>query len=321
MTKQIIKTACPPQSMADVYTGLASAVSSAARRYEMLGHTRKAVQLLRAILEFADQGGSPSGRALLMADLGGIVWKQGHYDEALELLAEAKTLAEMAGDRAVLATVLYHLGELAYVKVFMMQAGELEEALVYHEQCLVLRREIADRPGMTLSLSRIGVLHERMQKYDVALAYHDQAIEIAEAIDYPLGTIRPYTHIAGSHRRSGDLHTALTFYQKALDISREAGSHEDIVFGSINVGWATYCLHGDSETALACFQSALKMAEQIEFQFAIGRAYYVLAEMYLSEGDGDQALAYFEKLARLSAETGYKLFEGVANKKIKEIGR
>lgn len=265
MTKQT-KTACSTRSITSVYTGLAIAVSSAARRYEMLGHTQKAIQLLGAILEFADPGGSPVGRALLMADLGGIVWKQGHYNKALELLTEAKTLAEKAGDRLILATALYHLGELAYVKVFMMQAGELEEALAYHEQCLALRREIADRPGMTLSLSRIGVLHERMQKYDVALAYHDQAVEMASAIDYPFGTIRPYTHIGGSHRRNGDLHMALTFYQKALDISRKVGSHEDIVFGSINVGWTTYCLHGDSETALDCFQGALK---RLDFQSSL----------------------------------------------------
>jgi hypothetical protein len=39
----------------------------------------------------------------------------------------------------------------------------------------------------------------------------------------------------------------------------------------------------------------------------------------LSEGDSQQALMYFEKLARLALETGYKLFGEAADRKIKEI--
>jgi tetratricopeptide (TPR) repeat protein len=313
------ETGSQAQRLADVQASLAGAVSGAARQYELLGQAGKAVRLLKSMLEFSDWDGSPQGKALLLADLGSMIWKQGHFDEALELLAEAKALVERTEDRPLLATALYHLGELAYVRKFMMQAGELEEALVYHERCLAIRREVQDQVGVTLSLSRIGVLHERMEEYEVAMAYHEQAIELAEEIGYPLGTIRPCTHIGGSHRRRGDLDTALTFYQRALAISRQAGSHEDTLFGLINVGWAKYLLDGDSETALSHFQSALEMAEQTGFKFAIGRAYAVLAETYLSEGDSQQALAWFEKLANLAIETGYRLFGEVAKRSIEGI--
>jgi hypothetical protein len=44
-----------------------------------------------------------------------------------------------------------------------------------------------------------------------------------------------------------------------------------------------------------------------------------LAEAYLSEGDSQQALINFEKLARLALETGYKLVGEAADRRIKEI--
>jgi tetratricopeptide (TPR) repeat protein len=307
------------ENVADIYTRLADAVSEAARRYEMLGHTRQAVGLLRWTLEFGEQDGSLQGKALLMADLGGIIWKQGHFDEALELLTEARRLAETVGDKSCLATALYQLGELAYVRAFMMQEGELQDALAYHEKCLALRQEIGDRPGITLSLSRVGVLYERMKEYEKAMAYHERAIELAEEIGYPRGTIRPYTHIGGGHRRNGDLRTALTFYRKALSIAQEIDSYENIVFGLANVGWTMYRLDGDFETAWGCFRRALELAEGMDFKFAIGRAYHVLGALYFNEGDMERALEYFEKLARLAVETGYKFFSGPANRHIQEI--
>jgi tetratricopeptide (TPR) repeat protein len=301
----------------DLCTELSRSVSAIARHYEMVGRGKDAVGLVESTLKFSAPDLDPRDRALLMADLGGMIWKQGHYVRALALLEEAKGLAQ---EGLALATILYHLGELAYVQVFIMQSGgDLQEALAYHEGCLALRQEIGDQPGVTLSLSRVGVLYERMDEDEKALAYHEKAIELAKEIDYPRGMIRPYTHIGGGHRRNGDLQTALRFYQKALDISEEVDSREDTVFGLANVGWTAYRLDGDFETALGRFQRALEIAEAMDFKFAIGRAYHVLAELHSSAGDGERALEYFEKLAQLSEQTGYKIFSGVASKRIKEI--
>jgi tetratricopeptide (TPR) repeat protein len=160
-----------------------------------------------------------------------------------------------------------------------------------------------------------------MKAYEKAMAYYEQAIGLAEEIDYPLGLTRPYTHIGGSHRRNGDLQTALTYYQKALTINQEIGNCEGIVLGLDNVGWATYRLGGDFEAALKHFQRALELAEQMDFKFAIGRTYHVLGELFFREGDGAQALEYFERMAQLSLETGYKSLLGLANSRIEEINQ
>lgn len=306
---------------AQSYTQFAHAVSQAARQYYLHGDTVKAMQLLRSTLNYSEEDINLPDKALLMADLGGMIWKHGHYKEALQLVTDARWLADQVGDEFSLTTALYHLGELAYVKAFMMQAGEVKDALVYHEQCLALRQETDDHTGITLSLSRIGVLHERLKDDEKAIVYFEKAIELSKDVDYPLGLIRPYTHIAGRYRRQGDHHTALTFYQKALTLSQELNDYENIIFGLTNVGMAKYRLDGDPEAALSHLQHALKLAQRINFIFATGRAYHALAEVSLKAGDKGAALGYFEKLTHVSAKDGYSLFSGLAYKRIEEIKR
>lgn len=265
--------------------------------------------------------GSPQTQtdALKLAEHGGEIWKHGDYDEALTLLAEAQQLAEAAGDEFALATAFYHLGEMAYIKAFFMQDGDVSQAMDFHQQSLALREEIDDQPGTAISLSRIGVLHERDQEDDRAMACYKRAISISDEIDFPQGMIRPYTHIGGYHRRNGNLPAALDYYQKALTISEEIKDQENVVFGLCNVGWFAYRQDGEKEKALARFNRALGIAKRLDFKFAIGRVYHVLAELFWNEGDSDQALAYFEKLSQLAHGVNYKMLSDQADRRIAEI--
>jgi tetratricopeptide (TPR) repeat protein len=303
----------------DLVTQLAEAVCRIAHSYERSGRPHDAVQLLESALAFGEQDQHPRDRALLMATLGGIIWKRGCFAQAFALLQKARRLAMAADYKPALACALYHLGELAYVRFFLMQEGGLEDAFDYHECCLVLRQEMADLPGITLSLSRLGALHEWLRDYDRALAYHQQAVQLALEIDYAPGLVRPYMHMGGSHRRKGNLRTALAFYQKALDISQEAGIQEDVVFGLLNVGLAEYRLARDPKVAEECFRRALGMAEQLDFKMAVGRACRELADLYASERDGRRAVRYLDRLVRLADETGYRLFSKWAQRRIEEI--
>jgi tetratricopeptide (TPR) repeat protein len=307
------------QALAESYAQVSASMSETARLGAIVGASGQVVPLLRDTLEAFALDGVTRGKALLMAELGGIIWKQGHFDEALELLVEARALAEEHGEKPALATALYHLGELAYVQAFMMGSGDLDEALAYHQQCLALRRELGDDPGVALSLSRLGVLYERLKDNDRALALFERAVELAEEIGYAYGLIRPYTHIGGSYRRRGDLRTALDLYRQALAISQEIEAAEEVVFGLNNVGWALYRLEGDVEAALEHLRPALEIAQEIDFIFAECRCYHSLGELYFREGDGAQALPHFQKLASLSAGAGYEPLHRLAEGRIQEL--
>ena len=265
--------------------------------------------------------GSPQKQtqALQLAERGGDTWKHGDYDKSLALLTTARQLAEASEDKYALATALYHLGELAYVRAFFMGEGDFRQAMDYHQQSLTLREEIDDQPGVALSLSRIGVLYEREQAFDQAMDCFKRALALSEKIDFPQGMIRPYTHIGAYHRRNDDLPTTLSFYQRALAISEEIGDQENIIFGLCNAGWLTYRLEGDREKALAYFYRALEIAKDLGFQFAIGRAHLVLAEFFWSEGNAEQALIYFKKLSQMAHALNYKMLSDLADRRIAEI--
>ncbi len=261
----------------------------------------------------------PQTDALKLAERGGETWKHGDHDGARALLTEARQLAEAAEDKHALATVLYHLGELAYIRAAFMQAGDPQQAMDYHQQALALREEIGDQSGTALSLSRIGVLHERTQDFDRAVECFERALSISEEIGFPRGTIRPYTHMAAHHRRNGDPKTALALDQKSLEISEEIDDQESIVFGLTNLAGAAYRLQGDTETAIKHFRRALTIAEKRDFKLASGRIYHDLASVHQREGDLVQALAYLEKLSQMAHAVNYKMLSGLADRRIAEI--
>jgi tetratricopeptide (TPR) repeat protein len=303
----------------DLIAQLAVTVSETARRYETMGRPRDAVRVLETALTFGAPDLQPRDRALLLADLGGMLWKQGRHQEAQVRLAEARDLAAETGGRRALATALYHLGELAYVRAFLMGTGELDEAMDYHGQCLALRREMGDQAGVTLSLSRIGVLHERLGDQRQALANYQAAIQLAREIGYPPGLTRPYTHLGDHHRRQGELQTALVYYWRALTVAQEHHLQEDIALGSINVGWMAYRLTHDFEAAVGHFEHARRIAERLNFKLVLGRAYEALAELYDRVGKRQEALDHYLLLVDLSARAGYRRFLEPATRRLQAL--
>jgi hypothetical protein len=63
----------------------------------------------------------------------------------------------------------------------------------------------------------------------------------------------------------------------------------------------------------------LEIGEDLGFQFAIGRAYLALAELFWSEGNAEQALVYFEKLSQMAHALNYKMLSELADRRIAEI--
>jgi hypothetical protein len=69
----------PPELIAQ----LAEAVRRTARRYEMMGRPRDAVRVLQTALTSGRENLRPQDMARLTADLGGILWRQGYYQDAV----------------------------------------------------------------------------------------------------------------------------------------------------------------------------------------------------------------------------------------------
>jgi len=92
---------------------------------------------------------------------------------AVPLLEQSVELASQAGDKAVLAEALRHLGIAAY------STGDLETARQRLEESTRLRREIGLLPGAAANMVGLAYIAAAQERRDDALTLLDQASAIA----------------------------------------------------------------------------------------------------------------------------------------------
>lgn len=306
-------------SVFDQYQRVADALLEISTVYELEGRWDDTISLLEHGIEIMKQGNFQKGKAQLQAFLGGIIWKRGHHQRALHILQEAEQISTSLNDKKTLGMALYNIGEIFYIKKFLMQEEVGTKALEYHKNALKARQEIDDQKGVTHSLSRLGVIYERMADNTKALEYYDKAIKISEDISYMHGMTRPLTHIGVYHRRQGDWEKALHYYEKALVINEKIGFKEGKVFAHGNVGQAKYNLENDFDTSMSHCLKALTFANELDFKLAIGRTLYLISNLYQANGNREKAIEYYGRTIDAVQKVGYKVFEELAQKQLREI--
>ena len=286
---------------------------------ELKGEWDEATQILRSKIKNLNEHEDNNGKAKLQSLLAGIIWKQGKHEEALTLLSEAEKVSKNINDNKTLSDIYYNFGEIYYIKRFVIQEDVGEKDLEFHNKSLELRKKINDKKGTAHSLSRMGVIYERIREFDKALEFYNEALKVAEEINYKQGMTRPFTHIGVYYDRKGDYQTALNYYKKALDINRELKAAEPMTFDYGNVGLAMLNLEKDYKAALDYFTNALTIAEKIDFKLAISRTLYLIGSLYKEKGMNEKAMSYFKRSADSVRDINYKSMVTLAENSIQSL--
>lgn len=119
-----------------------------------------------------DLGGAAAARFWI-----GCVYQVIRHDDAVAVpsLAHSLELATRAGDKAVMAEALRHLGIAAH------RAGNLDEARERLEESTRLRRETGQLPGAAANMVGLAYIAAAQERTDDALALIDEASVIAAA--------------------------------------------------------------------------------------------------------------------------------------------
>lgn len=301
-------------SLPEQYQRLAAIVEEIAEAWVLTGRWGQAVRLLRFAVELADQAGDEGkSGARLRILLGHLLRRRGNYEEASEILEEARRLSEEALDDRTLGDALYHLADLYYIEAFYMNKRDRGEPLEYHEQALALREKADDRRGIAHSLSRLGTMYEQTGQPDRALEFHNKAIAIASEIGYARGLFRPITHLGAFHYRKGEFEPALEYFWEAFELIQQAGEQESLVFALGNVGDTLCQLDAKHvDVALQLCAHALAIAEDLDFKLGICRTHLMIGELEKKRGERDSARARFQKAAELAVSIGYERFRLMA---------
>lgn len=306
---------------AEQYEQLTELLTKIVERQELHGRWHEAIHTLRMGLKMTR--GAKHNRlyeAQLQTRLAGLLWKQGEFGTAMALLRQAKTTAAHIGDKATLALVLYHLGEVHYVKCFAMLVGHHFQAVDYHKQALQLREAWGDWHGVVQSLGRLGMIYEQLGDETQAAAYYGRAIQLAERLDDQLGLTRPVAQLGLYHQRRGEWCQAQRYAQYVLIVRNERQDQEGLIFALHHMALVTQARQRDYARALGYAQQALAIAEELDFKLAIAQTLFLIGQLHEMNCAKAAAAEYFLQAAALADEYYFEAISRPALTKVATLG-
>jgi tetratricopeptide (TPR) repeat protein len=300
------------------YNKITDSIFNIALVYEQRGEWQKAVDLLQHGLIIVDGAkANRRHRARLMCVLGSLLWKMGEMETAVSHLNEARAISESIMDSETLANVLYHLGDTQYINQFVIQIEVQHHALAYHERVLHIRRQHDDWAGIAQSLSRIGVICDRLGETEKACMYYHESLALCDEHGLLREMIRPLTHIGSHHQCSGNLDEAFTYYQRAYQLNLEVEHQEGLVFSIANFAAIQFKLRHDPDTVMSHYQKALELAEQMNFKLAIATMLFLMSRLYEAIDMPEMAYRYYQKMIELAEPLNYQVMIKPAQKRLR----
>ncbi len=164
-----------------------------------------------------------SKKAELMAKLGGILERQGRYDESLKLCKSAFELVKGQNSKEE-ALALQNLGNV------LLFNKDYNDALEYYERSLEIRTKINDEQGIAACNNNIGLVYYGKGEYNKALGYLETSLKIRTMISDKEGIASTFNNIGATYQMLGDIEKANNYYYQCQEIRRLIGDPSTSIY-------------------------------------------------------------------------------------------
>jgi DNA-binding SARP family transcriptional activator/Tfp pilus assembly protein PilF len=264
------------------------------RYLEVEGHYPEAVRIIAHARRAARDSGDLAAEARALSDLAVIDLRQSRFQQAETNLRQAFGLYRQTSDSAGQARALGNLG------IALFQQGRYTEASDRDEQALAQYRKAGDRFGEARMLNNLGLLDLRMGRYERASDRLRQAGSLgAETSNWAIMS-QSLVNLAHVDVRQGR-------YEQAGDRLREAQAISDDTSNVAMTAGGLVCLglidlrEGRHEHAASRFRQALKLSREAGDRCGEAEALHGLGEVFLITGQTDRAIARYHAALDLAS--------------------
>jgi tetratricopeptide (TPR) repeat protein len=251
-----------------------------------------------------------------MNKLGNLYFKIGNFDGAINSYKDGLEVERAVFDMCHpnIVVTLVNIGQIHKV------CKEYPSALKYFKQALEIQRRSSQDPGISNTLSLIGVLYYQMHSNGKALSVYQEALRIRRDMhgDDHLDVASTINSI-GLVLFKMDLHEyALQSFQEGARIRRKClgPDHRDVATVYYNIG-TVYLETGDDDEALTYYRETLRI-ERIALGVNHSDVAFTMqhiAHVHQKRGELDDALKLFTESLRIQKGDVKMLNEKEAGKK------
>jgi len=167
--------------------------------------------------------------------------------------------------------------------------GRFEESEKLHRECLALRRELDDYPGLSSSLINLGVVLFNQNKFQEAKPLLYEAIEITGSLNHTRNKAATLGNLGGILMQEGQYEEALKLFLQGLEIHRNTGYRFGTAIALDNVGTAYFHL-GNDQDALYFLRQSIREARDIRSELIVLDALVCIAGLRAKNGEKESAL-------------------------------
>jgi len=162
--------------------------------------------------------------------------------------------------------------------------GNARKAIEFHEQAIVIDREIGDQRSEGIDLSNLGNRYLQLGDLRKAIECYEQSLVIAQKIGDRGGDGIGLANIGIAYHELGDTHKAIEYFKQVLDIFRETGNKSAESSILENLGHSFLSLD-EYQKAQENYRQSIQIADEISFPKAQNPARSGLAQAFLFQND------------------------------------
>ena len=227
-----------------------------------------------------------------------------HPRQRIRWLEAQRNAARQTRNREYEGAALNNLG-LAYAAL-----GDAREAIAFHEQALVIDREIGDRREEGNALGNLGLAYVALGEAHKAIKFYEQQLVLVRETGDRRGEGNALGSLGNAHSALGGARKAIEFYEQQLVLVREIGDRRGEGNALGNLGNAYFAL-SNARKAIEFHEQRLGVAREIGDRRGEANALNNLGLAYVALGYARKAIEFHERQLEIVREIGDRRGEAI----------
>ncbi|MEA5471371.1 tetratricopeptide repeat protein, partial [Spirulina sp. 06S082] len=220
--------------------------------------------------------------------LGRILEQQEYFDEAIDNLQLAVSIARYIDDTESLRNALNVLGWV------FKRKGQIDNAIEIFQEEIKLNKTINDQQGIAIALNRMGGLLQQQGRIEEAIAAFQREIEVSEAINDQKQIAIALNRMGGLLQQQGRIEEAIAAFQRQIEVS-EAINEQKSVAIALNCMGGLLQQQGRFEEAISAFQRQIEVSEAINEHQSVAIALNRMGGLLQQQGRIEEAISAFQR--------------------------
>ena len=275
----------------------AMALNSLGGVLQRQGKFDEAVNVFKRSAELEETSGNKRGQAIVLNSLGSVLQRQGNFDEAENAFERSAAIEAELGNKRGQAMVLNSLGGVK------QRQGDFEGAVVAIQKSRDILMTIGDERGQAMVLNSLGGVLQRQGKFDEAVDAFQKSAEIEERIGNDRGQAMVLNSLGGVLQRQGKFDEAVDAFQRSAEIGERIEDYRHLAMVLNSLGGVLQ-RQGKFDEAVDAFQRSYEISERLDDDRSLAMVLNSLGGVLQRQGKFDEAVDAFQRSYELLVKLG-----------------